>query len=442
MKKTAVTLHLKLKRDNAFVIKKILLLKLSRSRYPVAAQKVLGENLFSFIMRKNIFSEEQSSHKQSRQSKKTHHVDGGYSAAGAAKSVQDTQWRKWHTDKGHGYSAEDANALNDILHGKKVEKVGSDNSFRGPDRIVDGQSIQTKYCNSAYRSVNNAFTTTDGVQGDYQYPGQVLEVPKDQYEEAVRIMEQKIRDGHVPGVSDPAQAKNIVKAGSVTYQQAVDIAKAGTLESLKFDIKNNAISGSCAGGISFVITLAMAKHNGASNKEAIKVAGKETVKTAGKTILTGVASQQFLRTATGKASADAIRMTCKKGLNAAAKTQLGKKAIEKTASTFAGKTVTGKIASSVLSRGMSANVITSAASFGISEVGEIVNLCRGKISGKQFAKNTIANGAGTGGGMGGTWAGAAVGSMICPGIGTVVGGIIGGVVGGISSSTLVKKILK
>ena len=63
-----------------------------------------------------------------------------------------------------------------------------------------------------------------------------------------------------------------------------------------------------------------------------------------------------------------------------------KKAIEKTASTFAGKTVTGKIASSVLSRGMSANVITSAASFGISEVGEIVNLCRGKISGKQFAK--------------------------------------------------------
>lgn len=253
-------------------------------------------------------------------------------------------------------------------------------------------------------------------------------------------MEQKIREGHVPGISDPAQAKNIVKAGSVTYQQAIDITKAGTLESLKFDVKNNAISGTCAGGISFAIALTMAKRSGASNGDALKVAGKEAVKSTGKTILTGVASQQFLRTATGKATSEAIRMTCKNGLNAAAKTELGKKAIEKTASTFAGKAVTGKLASSVLSRSMSTNVITAAACFGVSEVGEVVDLCRGKISGKQFVRNTIANGAGTGGGMGGTWAGAAVGSMICPGVGTVVGGIIGGIAGGIGGSSLAKKL--
>ena len=388
----------------------------------------------------NNFTEEKSVRKESIQSETTKHADGGYSAAGVAKSVQNTQWSKWHYDKGHGFAAEDANALNDVLHGKKVNKVGYDNSFRGPDRIVDGQPVQVKYCNSAYRSVNKAFTTSNGVLGDYQYPGQILEVPKDQYEEAIRIMEQKIREGRVPGISDPAQAKNIVKAGSVTYQQSVDIPKAGTLESLKFDIKNNVISGACVGGISFAVTLTMAKRNGASNKEAIMVAGKGAVKSTGKTILTGVASQQFLRTATGKATSEAIRMTCKNGLNAAAKTELGKKAIEKTASTFAGKAVTGKLASSVLSRSMSTNVITAAACFGVSEVGEVVNLCRGKISGKQFVKNTIANGAGTGGGMGGTWAGAAVGSMICPGVGTVVGGIIGGIAGGIGGSSLAKKL--
>lgn len=391
-------------------------------------------------MTSNNFTEEKSVRKESIKSVTTKHADRGYSATGAAKSVQDTQWSKWHYDKGHGFAAEDANALSDVLHGKKVDKVGCDNSFHGPDRIVDGQLVQTKYCNSAYRSVNKAFTTPDGLLGNYQYPGQILEVPKDQYAEAIRIMEQKIREGHVPGISDPAQAKNIVKAGSVTYQQAIDITKAGTLESLKFDVKNNAISGTCAGGISFAIALTMAKRSGASNGDALKVAGKEAVKSTGKTILTGVASQQFLRTATGKATSEAIRMTCKNGLNAAAKTELGKKAIEKTASTFAGKAVTGKLASSVLSRSMSTNVITAAACFGVSEVGEVVDLCRGKISGKQFAKNTIANGAGTGGGMGGTWAGAAVGSMICPGIGTVIGGIIGGIAGGIGGSSLAKKI--
>lgn len=376
---------------------------------------------------------------ESRQSATTQYADGGYASAGAAKSVQDTQWRKWHYKQGFGFGAEDANALNDRLSGKRVDKVGTNNSFRGADRIVDGQAIQTKYYYNAYRSVNSAFTR-DGVQGDYQYPGQVLEVPKDQYEEAVRLVEQKIREGRVPGVSDPAQARNMVKAGSVTYQQAVDLTKAGTWESLKFDVKNNAISGSFAGGISFIVALAMEKQRGTSTKEAIQTAGKETLKTAGKTVATGVVTQQFLRTSTGIATADAIRNVSRDALNCVAKTELGKKAVEKTASSFATKAVTGKVASSVLSRSMSANVITGAVSFGVTEFGEAVDFYRGKISGKQFAKNTVANGAGTAGGMGGTWAGAAVGSMICPGIGTFIGGLIGGIAGGVGGSSLSRKL--
>lgn len=47
-----------------------------------------------------------------------------------------------------------------------------------------------------------------------------IEVPSDKYDEAVRAMEEKIKNGQVKGVSDPNEAKNIVKKGHFTYAQA------------------------------------------------------------------------------------------------------------------------------------------------------------------------------------------------------------------------------
>lgn len=38
-----------------------------------------------------------------------------------------------------------------------------------------------------------------------------IEVPSDKYDEAVMAMEEKIKNGQVKGVSDPNEAKNIVK---------------------------------------------------------------------------------------------------------------------------------------------------------------------------------------------------------------------------------------
>ena len=44
----------------------------------------------------------------------------------------------------------------------------------------------------------------------------MLEVPSDQYDEAVELMKQKIGEGKVPGVSDPAEAENLVR-GNVRF---------------------------------------------------------------------------------------------------------------------------------------------------------------------------------------------------------------------------------
>ena len=46
-----------------------------------------------------------------------------------------------------------------------------------------------------------------------------LEVPSDQYEEAIRIMEEKIRNGQVPGCKNPKDASKIIRKGNITLNR-------------------------------------------------------------------------------------------------------------------------------------------------------------------------------------------------------------------------------
>ena len=358
----------------------------------------------------------------------------------SSRATESTQWRQYHCGNrrnGHGFAAEDANALADRRSGHKVQKTGWDNAPDGPDRIVDGVKIQTKYCQSARASVNSAFNKQPG---KYRYPDQKLEVPKDQYEEAVKVMEEKIRDGKVEGVTDPAQAKDLVRKGHYTYDQAVKIAKAGNWESLKFDIRNQAGASATAGAISAAVTFASAKHQGATTKEAFKASGIKAGKTAGKTMVTGVATQQFLRTSDGCATTAVLQKSANKAIDAAMRSSIGRKVVEKTAEGVGKRALTGAAARNVLSRTASTHVVTATAAFAISAIPDTIRLCTGKISGKEYGERTACNGAGAVGGTGGAWAGAAIGSCICPGIGTAIGGFIGGIVGGIGASAGVSKL--
>ena len=69
----------------------------------------------------------------------------GLAAAEAAKHLERSQISKYHTKGGHGFSAEDANAFSDKVRLRKVEVTGTSNEAHGPDRIVAGVKIQTKY---------------------------------------------------------------------------------------------------------------------------------------------------------------------------------------------------------------------------------------------------------------------------------------------------------
>lgn len=359
----------------------------------------------------------------------------GVSSTASTQCTNNQQWTRYHSKQGHGLAAEDANAMYDRMCGKSVDKIGFNNTLKnGADRISDGVQIQTKYCVNASKSVNAAFES-----GTYRYGGMKLEVPSDQYEEAIRIMRDKIINGKMPGVSDPKMADQIVIKGHYTYDEAVRIAKAGNIDSIKFDIQTQAVACTFACGLSFAVTYCTAKAKGMSHTDALKVASKQAAKSGATTMITGVAAQQLLRTQVGRNSAAVATKAVKPAVQAAMKTEVGKQLITKTASVIAGKQVVGAAATNVVTKALRTNALVSSVVFVGTTIPDVVKLCRGKISGREFAENTTSNAAGIGGGWAGASAGAAIGSVVCPGIGTVIGGIIGGIGGGIGMSLGVKK---
>ena len=61
---------------------------------------------------------------------------------------------KFHSRQGHGFAAERANHLYDKMTGHDAQIVGDDNAKNGADRIVDGIYIQSKYCATGSRCIN------------------------------------------------------------------------------------------------------------------------------------------------------------------------------------------------------------------------------------------------------------------------------------------------
>lgn len=345
------------------------------------------------------------------------------------------QFPRYKTRQGHGYAAEDANAMIDRLKGRSVEQVGGNNLKNGPDRIVNGIEIQTKYCQTPRETLNSAFTNDS-----YRYGDMKLEVPKEQYEEVVKLMGEKIREGKVPGIKNPLKAKEIVIKGAHTYNEARNIVKAGTIDSIKFDAKTQAITCSVTCGLTFAHSYYNNLKMGKSHSNALKQATIDSAKSGIKVLAIGVTTQQLLRTSGGRLVAAKATHGARMIVNGISKTEIGTKVIERVASTTVGQKIVGEAAKGAVSKGMRTNIVTA----GVMLVGQtgydVYKLSQGKISGGQLCKNVASNTAGLAGGYAGAAAGAAIGSMILPGVGTAIGGFIGSIGGGMTASTVMNKI--
>ena len=362
----------------------------------------------------------------------------GAASVESASNVESTQWTRMSAARANGWAAEDWNALVDKLCGKHVNKIGLNNEINGADRIVNGVKIQTKYCSSAYDSVYNAF---DKATSQFRYPGMKLEVPKGQGKDATIYFAERIRRGDVPGVTDPAEASKWVIEGHCTYEQAAKVAKAGNIESLKYDVMSHAVTCTCLTGLTFVLTYAGSRLKGASQKEAFQCAYKRALTTGATYLTVGAAMQQFFRTQAGRNTMAWVTKGARKAVETACQTELGRKTIAQVASRQVGKEATEQAVKNAATKIVRSNVLMAAATTVAVTVPDIVRSCRGKQTWKETGKNAVVNTAGVAGGWGGAAAGAAIGTAICPGVGTAIGGFIGGLGVGVGVQAGTKRLV-
>jgi len=331
----------------------------------------------------------------------------------------------------HGTIAERYNDMVDSLQGKKVVPyAGADNAKGGADRIVNGQPIQTKYHQTAGESVGEAFSGKNSSYGYFDDKGNPMpvEVPKDQYPQALKIMEARIKAGKipnidkVPGATEMEKAKNLVVKGHATYDQAIAMTKFGTFDSLKFDIMDGSVTALKAGGISFCITATMAYINTENPKEALRIAVIAGGKTTAKSLAIYVGTQQLHRLALVQS------LVSKVDINA----------LPKNMSNFVQKGY-GVASKDAATRALRGTIVTSIVVIAVTTGPDLVKMVRGRISGAQFAKNLAVATSGVAGGVVGSIVGGAVLSPLGP-IGVFIGKTAGGVIGGMVASQITNKV--
>lgn len=334
----------------------------------------------------------------------------------------DMNTRVFNNPQGHGVAAEYLNDRIDNLSGYDAIQLGNDNAKNGADRIVNGIEIQTKYYSTATRSVNAGFDDTTGM---YKYIGKngkpmQLEVPKDQYEKAVAVMENKIKSGKVAGIKDPKMAKSLIRKGNVTYEQAKNYSKFCSKESLLYDATSGAIVGLSAFGISGAISFSLTYLQTKDFAKALNVAIVSGIKNGGMAFCIYMLGTQAQRIAGINAL---VNM-----LDVSSSSMFGKALINATGS---------RAGANALLRG---TLVTSVATMAVTSGYEIYKMMDDRISKSQCIKNITVGAGGIAGAAGGAMAGAALGSVV-PVVGTFVGGVLGAVAGAAGGSGLMKGIM-
>ena len=307
----------------------------------------------------------------------------------------------------HGFFAEQANNLADRFRGRRATVVGGDNAKNGADRKIDrvfsrDLYIQTKYYKTAEGSLNAGF----GSDGYYKYIDPTdssrlmqLEVPKDQYLSVLegfkqKILAGKVVDGNGRVITDPDEAYNLVRRGNITYQQSVNLAKAGNIDSITYDIKTGIVNCTFAFGISCAVTILLSYQGERNIKKALQEGVKAGAKVFGLTMINHVLLSQLYRTASFQ--------------------------------NFSGNVLIRDTA------------ITSAVSLAVYSIPAVYNLLSNNISFGQFLKNTAVLGGSILGGAVGSAGLAAIGKRVGGTVLHVGGGLIGGLIGAAGGAKLVK----
>lgn len=333
--------------------------------------------------------------------------------------------------RGHGFAAEKANHLNDVIHRKDAKIIGGDNIKNGADRLVDGIQVQTKYCASGSKCVSECFEDSQFRYWNPDGTPMQIEVPSDMYDSAVQALENRIKKGEIKGIDDPGQAKELLRKGAFTYKQVKNIARFGTIESLTYDAINGIKLAGTAMGISAAMSYAVAIWSGEDWEVALEQACYTGLKVGGISWVSSILSAQLGRTGIEQSLRGTTDWVVK---------QMGAKTAAWLANGLrGGSNIYGAAAMNNVSKLLRGNIVTGVVTTLVLSSVDFGRLFSGKVSGAQVFKNVTTTASavagGTGGWMGGAALGASAGSVI-PIIGTVVGGFIGGILGSLAGGSV------
>jgi len=321
--------------------------------------------------------------------------------------------------QGHGFAAEKANNIIDTLTGNDAQLVGDDNAKFGPDRLVNGTYMQTKYYKTAARSIGACF---DGQTGSFKYFDKTtnklmkVEVPRDQYDLAIKVIRKKAGDGKMHGYT-PDEAENLVIKGSITYEAATRICKFGTIEGLTYDASEGVKAALPGMSISFIANYAKSYWGNNDSVQAFQSAAVIASKSLVKATATMILVQQLNRLSIVQNISipvpQSLNPLLAKGLNVGH----------------------GQVKNYL--RGV---VVANAVVIGLSASKDMFSVINYQMSGGQFFKNATVTAFGVAGGSAGAVAGKVVGGLLGS-IGGPVGALLGGMVVGHLTTLAVKSFL-
>jgi len=234
-------------------------------------------------------------------------------------------------------------------------------------------------------------------------------------------------------VTDPNAAYGIVRKGKLTYNQALNLAKAGTVESITFDAATGAINCLSAFGISSVVAFAQTLWITKDPRKAAKSALITGIQVYGLTFVSGIIASQISRTGV----ANVIRPFAEE-----VSSSIGPKATTEIINAFralAGKkAIYGSAAQKSFTKFLGSTAMTQGVMLLVFSVPDTYRALSGKISSAQYFKNMTSLILSFGGSVafsalaGGT-IGKVAGEKVNKKVGTAIGmavGIGGGALGG------------
>lgn len=322
--------------------------------------------------------------------------------------------------QGHGYAAEYANITVDRIksHVKNEAQNLDINTGRqmrdGADKIVNGEYIQVKYTKN-YENLHNSIFSDGELRYKKNGEPMKIEVPKDKYIEYVNELQKKVDSGECV-LKAGYTAKDIIIKGHITYDTSIKVAKAGTIEGLKYDMINGVQTSIDSATLSSIVAFANAVWNGRNLKEAAYMSFETEILTIGKSAAIFTTTMQLTR------SNIAIPIINKDISNPILK--ISSDITDNLKNSYISKTQFGKSLSTITEKALISNTITCVITLGP----DIYKYFSGKISNKQLFKNTsiIAGGLG--------------GSIIFKSFGPI-GSIMGGIIGSIATKEILDKYI-